>query len=65
MLWIALQWLIHLVEAVVVMAAILAIGAGVAVGAFWLLYRTVCKLAGSSMEMEDEYEAEDASVERL
>ena len=57
MVWTALQWLVNLLEVVAVIAAILAIGAAIAVGAFWLLYRTVCKLAGPSLEAESyEYE---------
>jgi hypothetical protein len=51
-LWIALQWLLNLLEAIAVIAVILAIGAAIAVSAFWLLYRIVCKLAGSCVEAE-------------
>jgi hypothetical protein len=67
--WIALQWLVNLLEVVAVIGAILAIGAAIAVGAFWLLYRTVCKLAGPSVESEScEYEMDvlapdDPSIE--
>lgn len=52
MLWTALQWLLNLLETMAVIAVILAIGAAIAVSAFWLLYRIVCKLAGSSVEAE-------------
>jgi hypothetical protein len=51
-LWTALQWLLNLLEALAVITVILAIGAAIAVSAFWLLYRIVCKLEGSSVEAE-------------
>ncbi len=63
-LWIALQWLLNLVETMAVVAAILAIGAAIAVSAFWLLDRTVSKLAGPSLEAESyDYDKIDAYSE--
>ncbi len=53
-LWTALHWIADLLEATGAIATILVTGAAIAVGAFWLLYRAVSKLAGPSLEWEEE-----------
>jgi hypothetical protein len=53
-LWTALRWIADVLEAAGAIATILVTGAAIAVGAFWLLYRAVSKLAGPSLEWEEE-----------
>lgn len=75
-LWIPLHWIADVLEAAGAIATILIAGAAIAVGAFWLLYRAVGKLAGPSLEWAaesendsenySEYETEsEANHERL
>jgi len=52
-LWIPLHWAADVLEATGAIATILVVGALIAVGAFWLLYRAVSKLAGPSLEWEE------------
>jgi hypothetical protein len=57
-LWIPLHWIADVLEATGAIAAILIAGAAIAVGAFWLLYRAVGKLAGPSLEWATESESD-------
>jgi len=62
-LWPEFRWLVHLSEALVAIGLILAIGAAIAVTAFWLLHRTVYKLAGPPPETQTaEYDLEPAAT---
>lgn len=51
-----MRWLAHLVEAVAVIAAILSIGAAIAIAAFWLLSRVIRRLAGPQLDEPEEYD---------
>ena len=55
--WSAFRWPIGILEAIVAIAAILALGAAIAVGAFWILYRTLSQFAGPEPELESEIDA--------
>ena len=62
--WSAFRWPIGILEAIVAIAAILALGAAIAVGAFWILYRTLSQFAGPEPETEsDESEIDATGIE--
>jgi uncharacterized membrane protein YqjE len=62
--WSAFRWPIGILEAIAAIAVILALGAALAVGAFWVLYRTLSQFGSASLETEsDESEIDDASFE--
>jgi hypothetical protein len=61
MLWDLLQWFVSLVEVIAVMAAILVIGLMIAMAAFWVLSRSLGKLAGPPDESDpNEYGMDDS-----
>ena len=61
MLWELLHWFTSLVEVVAVVAAILALGLVIAIAAFWVLSRSLGKLAATPAEPDpDEYETDSS-----
>jgi len=61
--WSAFRWPIGILEAIVAIAAILALGTAIAVGAFWILYRTLSQFGSPEPETESESEIDATSIE--
>ena len=55
----ALSWFVGLTEFVSVVAAILAVGLVFGMTCFWILGRSLSKLAGPPVELPDEYELDE------
>ena len=64
MFWSAFRWPIGILEAIVAIVALLALGTAIAVGAFWVLYRTLSQFTSPEPETEsDDSEIVDVNAE--
>ena len=64
MFWSAFRWPIGILEAILAIAAILALGTAIAVGAFWVLYQTLSQFTSPEPETEsDESQIVDGNAE--
>jgi hypothetical protein len=59
MLWELLHWFVDLVEVIAVVVIVLGVGLSIAIAAFWVLSRSLSKLAGAPEPDPDEYEMHD------
>jgi hypothetical protein len=59
MLWELLDWFVDLIEVIAVVVTVLGVGLSIAIAAFWVLSRSLSKLAGAPEPDPDEYEMYD------